>query len=192
MTEWRVDSEEIFPKGDNPLGNKFYGYRKTRLTLPDGRTATYFGALVGPCVHVVALEPNETTYFVQQKRPNVRRPQSGDPVPTLLELPGGFVGDRTILQAGQEELGEEVGRQASTLEHVGTLYPSVGISDEQDHVLMGTGLAAAGRSEVVEATEQDLRVVALPFGRAYDHMLRGEMPVSAQTVAALALVAARL
>jgi 8-oxo-dGTP pyrophosphatase MutT (NUDIX family) len=195
MAEWRVNKETIYPagaNGQNPFGNRFYGYRKTYLTLPDGQQARYHGVLVGPCVHVGAVEDDGTIYLVKQRRPNVRAPGSGEPVPTLLELPGGFVGkNRTPEEAGREGLAQEVGRCAAKLDQIGVLYPSVGISDERDHILLGQDLSVVERV-ADEATEQDLRVVAVPFGQTYDQMRRSEVPVAAQTLAAMSMIAVRL
>jgi hypothetical protein len=191
MSQWRATSEELFPKGENPFGNKFYGYRKTALDLPDGRNATYHGVLVSPCVHVVALENDETTYLVRQSRPNAR--QIGElAVPITLELPGGFGDENDLEGSARTELREEVHRDAGTLEHIGTLYPSSGVSNEQDHIFMGTDLSAAPGYSSGEATEFDMDVVTGKFGTLYTDMLHQKTPVSAQTLAAMAMVAVRL
>jgi hypothetical protein len=192
--KWCVDREVIYPagaNGQNPFGNRFFGYRKTFLTLPDGQQARYHGVLVGPCVHVAALEPDGTIYLVKQKRPNARQPGSDEEVPETLELPGGFVKERDVLDAGRLELAQEVGRTAAKLDQIGVIRPYGSISDELDYILLGTDLSVVAR-EVDEATEQDLRVVPMPFGAAYDQMQRDELPVSGPTLAAMAKVAVRL
>jgi hypothetical protein len=188
---WRVTGEEVYPKGNNPLDNHFYGYRKTHLLLPDGRDATYHGLVVPECVHTVAIEDDLTTYAVWQKRPNVRKVGQTD-VPKTLELPGGFsTGGLSLAESANKELAEEVGRHATQIERIGSIYPSTGVSNEEDHIFLGTGLEAV-RDTYDEATEQDMRIIAEPFGQLYGKLLRSEIPVSGQTLAAFAMTAARL
>src|SRR5882757_416607 len=102
MSDWTVTGETVWPKGDNPFGNRFYGYRETNLVLPDGRLATYFGNLVGHCVHAVAVEDDLTTYLVRQSRPNVRAIGQMT-VPITLELPGGFADPDLGLEGSARE-----------------------------------------------------------------------------------------
>jgi 8-oxo-dGTP pyrophosphatase MutT (NUDIX family) len=189
---WIVTGEEVFDAGDNPLDNAFYGYRKTHLLLPDGKGATYHGIIVPDIVHVVAVEEDLTTYLVRQKRPNIRTVgQAG--VPETLELPGGFVSPHLgQVDSAQKELIEEVGVQANALQHIGTLLPSVGVSNEKDFVYLGTSLEPAADTASRDVTEQDIEIVAAPFGRMYDQIINSEVPVSAQTLAALSMAAARL
>ena len=141
MSQWSVDRERVFPKGDNPLENPFYGYRILDLTLPDSRLATYYGLIVPKCVHVVALEADETTYLVRQSRPNVMEIGASE-VPETMELPGGFANpDTSMEESAQAELEKEIAQHASTLTPVGVLFPSVGVSNEQDHIFVGTELS---------------------------------------------------
>ena len=192
MSEWLVTGETVHPKGGNPLGNRFYGYRQVDLVLPDGRPATYHGVDIGWCVHVVALEEDETTYLVRQRRPNVM-PVGGRSVPKTLELPGGFADlSLTLDESAAQELGQETGRRADNMEFIGTLYPSTGISNEQDHIFMATGLSVITPMDSGEATEQDMKLVHGKFGYLYRQMQLDKLPVSAQTLAAMAKVAVRL
>lgn len=185
-------SERLFPKGRNPFGNNFYGYLARELVLPDGQEATYHGLDIPPCVHIVAIDPDETTYLIRQDRPNVMR--LGETIiPQVLELPGGFAKAHTPLpESAQAELNEEISLHAGNLEHIGTLWPSVGVSNEQDHIFLGTDLSPVHVSGELEATEQSLEVMAVNFGQIYDEVRRGHQPASAQMLAALSLAAARL
>ncbi len=189
MSDWIVKSETVLPKGDNPMENRFYGYRIFEFTLPDGQNATYFGLVVPNCVHVVAVEADETTHLVRQRRPNVMAVGALE-VPETLELPGGFADPNiTLEQSAQGELETEIGRHAGTLTEVGTIWPSVGVSNEQDHIFMGTELSPVDNNDHVEATEQDMRIVSGKFGDLYEQMQRDRLPVSAQTLAAMSKVA---
>jgi ADP-ribose pyrophosphatase len=192
MSKWQIAGEQIYPKGDNPFDNRFFGYRRTDLVLPDGRSATYHGVLVGDIVHAVPIDDDLTTYLIRQHRPNARANGSSD-VPCLLELPGGVVEPKLgIEQSLHQELRQEVGKRAKTLTKLGVLHPAIGLSDECDTIFLATGLSSERDIHHNEATEQDLVVVAEPFGVLYDRICNSNEPVSAQTVAAMALAAARL
>jgi hypothetical protein len=191
MPGWRVNDEIIYPSGNNPFNNRFYGYRDVHLTLPDGRLATYHGVVVPPCVHIVAVENDGTSYLVRQDRPNVMEPGARE-VPQTLELPGGFARPELSLEgSAQGELAQEIGKSAGTLVKVGVLFPSHGISSERDTIFLGTDLEDF-RTASDEATEQDLSVVSGPFGELYDALRQETMngnPISAQTFAAMSLAA---
>ena len=189
MSNWKVEEEQILPKGENPLGNPFYGYRKIGLLLPDGRQATYHGLVVPECVHVVAVHDDETTFLVRQSRPNVMS-VGATKVPETLELPGGFRNpNKSLEDSAQEELEEEIGLHADIMIGAGSILPSVGVSNERDHIFLGRELTPTTQAASDEATEQDMRIVSDKFGKLYDQILREKLPVSAQTVAALAKVA---
>jgi len=192
MAEWHSVGERSFPPNRNPFGNHFFGYITRNLTLPDGRAATYYGLDIPPCVHVVAIDPDETVYLIQQHRPNVMR--IGETVvPVALELPGGFATPhKPHSESAQAELNQELSLRAEKLVHIGTLWPSVGVSNEQDHIFLGTDLSPIHVDGQLEETEQSLQIVTGNFGQIYDEMRRGNQPVSAQTLAALSLAATRL
>jgi len=193
MPGWKVLSERIMPVGHNPLGNLFYGYRRTGIQLPDGQLTEYHGILVKDCVHVVAVEDDLTTYLVRQIRPNIRRPRQPGPIPHTLELPGGFADHSPDLAiCANYELAGEIGRMASSLEKLGEVYPSTGVSNERDTIFLGRELVIAEPAGPLEATEQDVRVVSDRFGKLYDMLRSGQEPVSAQTLAGFALAAAVL
>lgn len=192
MGNWRVVDETVYDKGSNPLGNTFYGYRRIDLRLPDGRPAVYHGVLVGEVVLAVPLEEDLTVHLVSQRRPNARTAAQPE-VPLVLELPGGGAEPGLTLAASVDnEMCQEIGLRARSLERLGELMTAVGIADERDTIFLATGLYPAVDDDHDEATEQDLVVVSEPFGRLYDRIRDGSAPVAAQTVAALALLAARL
>ncbi len=188
---WKITDEKIYPAGD---GNPHYDIRETDFELPDGRLATYYGALVRRCVHVIAVEDDAdlTTYFVRQKRPNARKiGENQGIIPVTLELPGGFADNPLGLEASAcDELRQEIKRDATSLEHIGTIWPSTGISSEQDYIFLGRGLRSVVELHD-EATEQDMRIVAAPFEVIYDQLAEQAKrePISGQTFAAMGFAA---
>lgn len=197
------------PPGGNPLDNPLYGYTKTGIGLPDGRGVSYYGIDVGDCAHVVALEEDLTTYFVTQHRPNLLRSGMSD-VPSTLELPGGFVRHlkidteknhaeaarlEAIQYAARSDLHAEIGRHAGTMAFIGTILPSPGVSNERDHIFIARELEVLGDAAVaedIETTVTDMRVVRMPFGKAYDLLRSGKLPVVGQTLSALSMVEMQL
>jgi len=194
MTEWKVIGEELYRKGvdKNPLGNKHYGYRKVFLELPDGREGVYFGVDVSRCVHIVPVEDDLTTYLVWQSRPNAMLP-GGKKVPRFLEFPGGFRSRRLNLEnSAQLELTQEIGRYAGKITKLGVILPSVGLSNERDHIYLGEKLEQTKIIVSEEPTEQDIRVESFNFGTIYDRTRKSKVPVSAQTLSALSMAEAML
>jgi hypothetical protein len=185
---WRITGEEVYPPGDNSR----YDIRRTDFVLPNGDGAIYYGALVRPCVHIVAVEDDLTTYLVRQKRPNAREiGESQGKIPVTLELPGGFADNPLGLEASaRDELRQEIKRDAASLEHIGTIWPSTGISSERDYIFLGRGLQSIVDLHY-EATEQDMRIVSAPFGVIYDQLREAAKhePISGQTFAAMSFAA---
>jgi 8-oxo-dGTP pyrophosphatase MutT (NUDIX family) len=72
----------------------------------------------------------------------VRQPREATGVPDLLELPAGKLDEEgeTPLECGQRELAEEIGKAAEHWEHLTTYYTSPGLTDEQCHLYLATGL----------------------------------------------------
>lgn len=189
MSSWSVSNEHTYPRGDNPFGNAFYGYRTLDVSLPNNQQATYHGLLIGDCVHIVALEEDQTTYLIRQPRPNAMAAHSNQ-IPNTLELPGGFAPLGLSLEShAQLELHEELRRHAGSLSFVGTILPSPGISNEHDYIFLGTDLSPIEDASSGESTEMDMEIVEGKFGTIYSQMLRSELPVSGQTLAAMAKVA---
>lgn len=183
------------PSGDNPMGNRFYGYRTSYVGLDNGEMGVFHGVAIGDTVHTVAIDDDELTYFVRQKRPNLRRP--GQEIPWSIELPGGFAAtplgespdiEDALETAARQELASEVGMTALHMSMIGTLNVAPGLSDEIDHVFLGTQLQPAAKALIErEQTETHIEVISMPFGEAYDAFTSGREPVSAATLSALAL-----
>ena len=88
----------------------------------------------------------------------VRQPREAVGAPDLLELPAGKLDEEgeSPLDSGKRELAEEIGKAAESWEHLHSFYSSVGISDEEVHVFLATGLSDVERPEVDEDERIDL------------------------------------
>ena len=82
----------------------------------------------------------------------VRQPREAIGSPDLLELPAGKLDEEgeSPLDTAKRELAEEIGKQASGWEPLGSFYTSAGFSDEQVHLFLATGI-----SDVEERPEVD-------------------------------------
>jgi 8-oxo-dGTP pyrophosphatase MutT (NUDIX family) len=85
----------------------------------------------------------------------VRQPREAVGDPDSLELPAGKLeAGEGILTTGKRELAEEVGLAAEHWEPLTSYYSSVGVMDEEVHVLLATGLsetsAEAAENERIE------------------------------------------
>ncbi len=191
MTAWEIRGEGNMPKESNPIGNTFYGYRDTYILLPDGRKATYFGIVVRPCVLIVSIEDDLTTYFVRQKRPNARQVDQSD-IPEFLELPGGLADSKDLAYEANRELRDETGISSSNITEIGVIYPYPSVSNERDHIFLGRDLLHNLDGINREATEQDIEVISAPFAKIYDQVRRGQVMASGPTIAALTIASTHL
>ena len=92
---------QVIESSDNATGELFYG-----LECPD-------------YVHVVALTKDNDIVFVRQHRPVINK--------STLELPGGHVdSEQTPEEAARNELYEETGYKALSLQLLGVLHTDVG------------------------------------------------------------------
>ena len=82
----------------------------------------------------------------------VRQPREAIGSPDLLELPAGKLDEEgeSPLDTAKRELAEEIGKQASGWEPLGSFYTSAGFSDEEVHLFLATGI-----SDVEERPEVD-------------------------------------
>ena len=126
-----------------------------RFRYEDGAEADREIVLHPGAVGVVAHD-DEFVYLVRQPRETVGAPD-------LLELPAGKLDEEgeTPEQTGRRELAEEIGKAARTWEHLHSFYSSVGISNEEVHVFLATGLSDVPQPDVEEDERIDL--VAWPL-----------------------------
>lgn len=102
-----------------------------------------------------------------------------------LEIPAGKrdkTGDSDPLACGKRELKEETGATAGNYIPLGTLYPSPGYTDEVIYMYAATDLSF-GEAEPDE--DEFINLVRIPFKKAVEMVLSGEIPDSKTQVAVL-------
>ena len=115
---------------------KFFGVRKEVFRHEDGEDAEREIVVHTGAVGIVALDGDQL-WFVRQPREAI-----GDP--DCLELPAGKLeeGEEPMATA-KRELAEEIGKAAEHWEPLTSYYSSVGVMDEEVHVVLATGLTDA-------------------------------------------------
>jgi 8-oxo-dGTP pyrophosphatase MutT (NUDIX family) len=91
----------------------------------------------------------------------VRQPREAIGSPDLLELPAGKLDEEgeSPLDTAKRELAEEIGKQASDWESLGSFYTSPGFTDEEVHLFLATGISDVDERPEVEHNERiDLEV----------------------------------
>jgi len=148
----------------------------------DGSADEYFVVRARDYVSVVAVLPDGRVLLVRQYRPAVNA--------ETIEVPAGHVEDgQSPEEAARQELLEETGYRATTVEPLGVLHPDTGRLANRHWVFFASGLVKAG--------EPDAHEVAKPFtvssAELRDMTLDGRFN-HAQSVAAvhLAMTAGRL
>jgi 8-oxo-dGTP pyrophosphatase MutT (NUDIX family) len=86
----------------------------------------------------------------------VRQPREAVGSPDLLELPAGKLDEdgESPLETGKRELAEEIGKQASEWEPLGSFYTSPGFTDEEVHLFLATGISDVDERPEVEEDER--------------------------------------
>ena len=131
----------------------FITLRVERFRFPDGeeveREIVHHPGAVGVVCH-----DGERLYLVRQPREAVGDPDS-------LELPAGKLEEgEDPMTTARRELAEEIGMAAENWEPLTSYYSSVGVMDEEVHVVLATGLSDAS----AEAEENErIEVVGWPL-----------------------------
>lgn len=160
--------------------------------------AMYDGHFVGPggvelrrdivrhpgAVSVVAVDDEQCVFLVRQ----YRAPIDAD----LWEIPAGKkdVPDENPIECAIRELREEVGMQASSMEHLVDLHHSPGFCDELQNIFLATGLTEVGR-QVDGAEEEHMLVERVPLLEAVGYTLDGTI-TDAKSIIGILAAARRL
>lgn len=134
-------------------------------------------------VSVVPLLDDGTLVMVRQYRAAIDS--------LVLEIPAGkrdVPGEAPEVTAARE-LVEEVGMSAGRLEHLAVFHNSIGFSDEESHVYLGTRLEPA-EMDRQGIEEQHMEIVHVPLSDAAAMIAAGEI-TDAKTVIGLTLTLAR-
>ena len=142
-----------------PLGGRtvhdggFVEVREERFRYPDGDEVDRIVIRHPGAVGVVCHDDSHL-YLVRQPREAVGDPDS-------LELPAGKLEEgEEPLATAKRELAEEIGKAAEHWEPLTSYYSSVGVMDEEVHVVLATGLS----DESAEADENErIEVVRWPL-----------------------------
>jgi len=151
---------------------------------PDGTEFTRDVVRHPGAVSVVPLHADGTVVLVRQFRAAVDA--------MVLEIPAGkrdVVGEPPEATAGRE-LAEEVGLAAEQLQLLCRFHNSIGFSDEESFVFLGTGLTEVPLDRQ-GLEEQYLEVVRLPLVEALEYVAAGKI-TDAKTVIGLTMAAARV
>lgn len=121
-----LESEQILDAG-------FFTVLREAVELPGGEVKDYYTAKHPGAVAVVPVDEDGRVLMVRQFRQ-----AAGD---TLLEIPAGKLDPgEDPWMCGRRELEEETGYHCEHLELLTKFYASPGMTDEEIHVFVGTGL----------------------------------------------------
>jgi ADP-ribose pyrophosphatase len=143
-----------------PLGGRtvhegpFISLEVARFRYPDGdeveRDIVRHPGAVGIVCH------DETDLIL------VRQPREAVGDPDVLELPAGKLEEgEDVLTTAKRELSEEVGLKAQTWEQLTSYWSSVGVTDEEVHVYLATGLSEDPDAEPIAG--ERIEVVRWPL-----------------------------
>ena len=168
LNEETLGTERIFE-------GKVVNLRRDKVLLESGRTS--FREVIehngGVCV--LPLTSDDEIIFVRQFRYPFKT--------VLLELPAGKrEGDEEPIKCGIRELKEEVGATAEKITYLGNLYPTVAYDTEIIYMYMAEGLDFGEQS--LDPGEF-IDVVKIPFDKAVEMVMNGEIPDSKTQLAIL-------
>ncbi|MGI8717076.1 MAG: NUDIX domain-containing protein [Lapillicoccus sp.] len=175
---WPVVSSEDLHRDDWVMA-----FRADTVTRPDHPDAPFRRlVLEAPgAVMVLAVDQDERVVLLRQYRHPVRS--------RLVEIPAGLLdvtGEDPVVAAARE-LREETGVQAEHWEHLLTVYPSPGISEETHAIYLATGLSDVDRGDFeLEHEEAEMTVERVPMADVLDAVLDGRVRDAPLVTAVLA------
>lgn len=162
MTSFEVTSTRRLGRG------VFLELEEVRLRSPSGVEIVRDIVRHPGGVAVLAIDDHEEVWLIRQHRAALAE--------MMDEIPAGKLdpSDPDTATAARRELAEELGATARRLEHLATMAPSPGYTDEVIDIYLATGLEFGEREpdgeEEVQAT-----VFSLSVGEALDRITRGEI-----------------
>jgi ADP-ribose pyrophosphatase len=153
----------------------WYTLRQHRIRLPDGSDGEYTVVERPGAAWVVPLLSDGRMVLIRNYRFTVHR--------WLWEVPaGGLKAGTTPEETARQELAEEIGGQAASLERVATFYTAVGMSDEIAHVFLARGVVlGTPHHEPTEVMERHV----FPVAQVVDMIGRGEVADGPSALAVL-------
>jgi ADP-ribose pyrophosphatase len=176
LTTSHADFTETEQLSETVFDGALLKVKRDRVRLPNGSEATREYVIHPGAVVMIPLLDSETVLLEWQYRYPLRR--------HLYELPAGKIdsGEDPLLTARRELL-EETGYSAKRWEHLGTLHPCVGYSDERIEMYLAHDLIHEGHGGI---EGEFLEVLRLPLDEALGWIAQGKITDS-KTVAALLL-----
>ncbi|MBP6035986.1 MAG: NUDIX hydrolase [Azonexus sp.] len=149
--------------------------RCDRVRLPNGAESIREYVVHPGAVVIIPVLDNGALLFERQFRYPLRR--------AFLELPAGKIDTgEDILLAGQRELLEETGYEASSWDYLGVMHPCIGYSDERIEIFLARGLRQVAGQSLDHNEFLDLLELAPEAAR--EAVFRGEI-TDAKTITAL-------
>jgi 8-oxo-dGTP pyrophosphatase MutT (NUDIX family) len=137
----RIGSETVWE-------GKIATVRRERFRHEDGEVVER-EVIVHPGAVAIVAHDGEQLFVVRQPREAVGSPD-------LLELPAGKLDEEgeSPLDTAKRELAEEIGKQASDWEPLGSFYTSPGFTDEEVHLFLATGISDLDERPAVDHNER--------------------------------------
>ena len=158
---WKTRSEKIVYE------NPWIRVEEHQVINPAGGNGIYGKVhFKNKAIGIVALDNENNTWLVGQFRYPLNEwsweiPEGGGPL------------ESDVLASAKRELKEETGLTASHWSEVGRMHLSNSVSDEEGFIFLAEGLEAG--EAALEETEADMKVWKLPFSKALDMVICGEI-----------------
>lgn len=150
--------------------NPWIEVREDQVIRPDGKEGIFGTIDYGKGVCVVALNEKKEIYLVKEFCYAINEPSIGLPV-------GGVDGGETFLDAAKRELHEEAGIVAKKWKKLGLVHPLTVILSCPHELFLATDI------DVHTKTEKEGEIIKIPFEKAYQMVLEGEITHAPSCVA---------
>jgi ADP-ribose pyrophosphatase len=167
FTEKKISSTTVYQ-------GKLLTVKQDQVSLPDGGVARRETIVHPGAVVIIAVMDNDTVLLERQYRYSLQR--------HFYELPAGKIEpNEDTLATAKRELIEETGYSANQWQHLTTLYPCVGYSNERIELYYATGLNYCG---MALDDGEFLEVLKVPFATALQWVQQGKI-MEAKTILGL-------
>jgi|SRR5579883_469933 len=148
--------------------------REDRVVLPRGTEATYEFVEIKHGSSVLAMEDDGDVWLVEEWKYAIDRP-------SLEVVSGGIEANESPEETAHRELREELGKTASELIPLGHVDPFTTMLRCPNYLFLARGLGEAEREP--EEAESSMELRRMPFQRAYEMAVRGEITHGSSCVA---------